>query len=149
MTISLKVVSTAVALVICVGVTAAIGASVNSHSAIAIVHAGAYKPTISPTQAEPVQGVDEKEHSGEAKLSAAISAAEARAAAVAAHSGSTAGPAELEDEDGAAVFGIEVTAADGKKFDVKVDAKSGRVVKSDPANDNGEGKDGDEGENED
>lgn len=36
---------------------------------------------------------------------------------------------ELEDEDGTIVYGIEFTEANGKEVDVKVDAKTGEVVK--------------------
>ena len=36
---------------------------------------------------------------------------------------------ELEDEDGTAVYGVEVQAKDGSKQDVKVDAQTGKIVK--------------------
>lgn len=36
---------------------------------------------------------------------------------------------ELEDEDGTVVYGVEVTDDQGKKHDVKVDAKTGKVLK--------------------
>jgi uncharacterized membrane protein YkoI len=38
---------------------------------------------------------------------------------------------ELEDENGVVVYGVEITDATGKTFDVKVDAASGVVTKSD------------------
>jgi uncharacterized membrane protein YkoI len=36
---------------------------------------------------------------------------------------------ELEDEDGTIVYGVEVIAKDGTQHDVKIDAKTGKVVK--------------------
>ena len=38
---------------------------------------------------------------------------------------------ELEDEDGTIVYGVEIVDAEGLKHDVKVDAKTGKVVKVD------------------
>jgi uncharacterized membrane protein YkoI len=38
---------------------------------------------------------------------------------------------ELEDENGVVVYGVEIADATGKTFDVKVDAASGVVTKSD------------------
>ncbi|MFT4413407.1 PepSY domain-containing protein [Bacillus sp. UMB0728] len=38
---------------------------------------------------------------------------------------------ELEDEDGTVVYGVEITDDQGKKHDVKVDAKTGKVLKVD------------------
>ena len=63
---------------------------------------------------------------------AAISPAQAAAAALAAYpSGKVVGTPELEDEDGVAVYGVHVTAANGVRYDVKVDATTARVLKSD------------------
>lgn len=36
---------------------------------------------------------------------------------------------ELEDEDGTVVYGVEITDNQGKKHDVKIDAKTGKVLK--------------------
>lgn len=36
---------------------------------------------------------------------------------------------ELENENGKAVYGVSVTASDGKKYDVKVDGKDGSILK--------------------
>ncbi|SDN80980.1 PepSY domain-containing protein [Bacillus sp. OK048] len=43
---------------------------------------------------------------------------------------------ELEDEDGTVVYGVEVTDDQGKKHDVKVDAKTGKVLKVDVDDEN-------------
>lgn len=43
---------------------------------------------------------------------------------------------ELEDEDGTVVFGVEITDDQGKKHDVKVDAKTGKVLKVDVDDEN-------------
>jgi len=57
-----------------------------------------------------------------------LDATQASAAATGAVPG-TAGTPELEDEDGTAVWGVEVTKADGSNVDVKVDANTGTVLK--------------------
>lgn len=84
---------------------------------------------------------DSEDHDG--LLTAAITPEQAKAAAVAAQPG-MAGKAELEDENGVTVYAVEVTAADGAKYDVKVDANTGRVLKSEPGgadeDRNGEGE---------
>jgi uncharacterized membrane protein YkoI len=46
---------------------------------------------------------------------------------------------ELEDEDGRVVYGFEIRDANGKVFDVKIDAKTGAFVKA-SADDGGEEK---------
>ena len=56
-------------------------------------------------------------------LSQAVGAAEAQAAG-------RATKAELESENGAVVFNVEVVAADNKVFDVKVNAVDGKVLSS-------------------
>ncbi|RDW17683.1 PepSY domain-containing protein [Oceanobacillus chungangensis] len=55
----------------------------------------------------------------------------------------TVGDVELEDENGTVVYSIEVTAEDGTKQEVKVDATSGEVVKVEH-NDDEENDDGNE-----
>jgi uncharacterized membrane protein YkoI len=49
---------------------------------------------------------------------------------------------ELEDEDGVVVYGVHVVTKDGKSYDVKVNAKTEKVVKaeSDDENDNDQEK---------
>jgi hypothetical protein len=57
---------------------------------------------------------------------------QAKAAALAAVPG-TAGAAQLENENGYVVYGVEVTGADGKIVDVKVDAGNGTVLAQEAA----------------
>jgi uncharacterized membrane protein YkoI len=53
---------------------------------------------------------------------------------------------ELEDENGVVVYGVHIVDANGKGFDVKVDAKTGKVAKADQDdNDGNEGSEGSEG----
>lgn len=97
-------------------------------------------------------GKDGEEKDGKEKddapLTAKITSEAAKAAALTVQPGA-AGKTELEDENGTTVYGIAITAADGKKYDVKVDANTGKVLKSE-ADDENEGKDGeDDGEKED
>jgi hypothetical protein len=62
---------------------------------------------------------------------AKISAQQATQAALAKYPGGTVvGAAQLEDENGNVVYGVEVKAADGKTYDVKVDAGNGKVLSS-------------------
>ncbi len=56
-------------------------------------------------------------------LSQAVSAAES-------HAPGKATKAELEGENGASVYNVEVVASNNKVFDVKVDAADGRVLSS-------------------
>ncbi|MDC3417158.1 PepSY domain-containing protein [Aquibacillus salsiterrae] len=61
----------------------------------------------------------------------------------------TAGDTELENEDGTVVYGVEVTDDQGEKQDVKVDAKTGKVVKVDKDDEDEEnGEDEQESDNE-
>jgi uncharacterized membrane protein YkoI len=56
--------------------------------------------------------------------------------------------AELEDENGVVVYGVQIVDANGKGFDVKVDAKTGKVTKADQddnGGNDGEVNDGSEG----
>jgi uncharacterized membrane protein YkoI len=43
---------------------------------------------------------------------------------------------ELEDENGVVVYGVEIVDANGKSFDVKVDAATGNVTKADSGDNN-------------
>ena len=62
------------------------------------------------------------------KLKAKITEEQAKAAALAAKPGKVT-EVELEKEDGVVVYGVDVTAEDGKLFDVTVDANTGKVLK--------------------
>lgn len=74
----------------------------------------------------------EDNEADESNLTAALTPAQAVSAALAAYPGGIAtGKPELEDENGTAVYGVEVKTADGKKLDVKVDANSGSILKAD------------------
>lgn len=65
---------------------------------------------------------------------ATVTADEATAAALSAIPG-TAGSAELENENGYVVYGVEITATDGTVTDVKVDAGNGTVLAQDTDSD--------------
>ena len=63
------------------------------------------------------------------------------------HTGGTAFSVELENEDGYLVYGVHVEKDDGSKYDVKVDAGTGEVLKvdsDDDDDDDEEEKDDDE-----
>jgi uncharacterized membrane protein YkoI len=79
-------------------------------------------------KAEAPEAVDPNE---QAKLqkAATITKDQATAAALAQVSG-TVKSVELEDENGTVVYGVSVLGADGKGYDVKVDAATGKVLKS-------------------
>lgn len=70
---------------------------------------------------------------------ATTTAQEATDAALAAVPG-TAGPAQLEDENGYVVYGVQVAQTDGTDVDVKVDAGNGTVL-SQQADDDAETND--------
>ena len=55
---------------------------------------------------------------------------------------------ELEDEDGIIVYGVEVVDAKGQSHDVKIDAKTGKVLKVEVDSDN-DNKADDENDNDD
>lgn len=67
----------------------------------------------------------------------------ARATALRAYPGTLTG-SELENEDGRAVYGIHITASNGRKLDVKVDGTTGRILRAEP--DDGEQNDGPDSE---
>ena len=87
---------------------------------------------------KPVKQEVQNEQQESAKLAklAKITEAESKAIALKQVPG-TVTDVELEDEDGTAVYGVEVQAKDGSKQDVKVNAQTGKIVKVD---------NGDEGE---
>jgi uncharacterized membrane protein YkoI len=72
---------------------------------------------------------DDAETNDDGNLKAAITPAQATAAAQAAYPGGTITKSpELEDEDGVTIYGVAVTAG-GKKYDVKVNGSTGKVLK--------------------
>jgi uncharacterized membrane protein YkoI len=80
-------------------------------------------------KAEAPEAVDPNE---QAKLqkAATLTQDQASAAALAQVKG-TVKSVELEDENGTVVYGVQVLGADGKGYDVKVDAATGKVLKAD------------------
>lgn len=84
-----------------------------------------------------VEVTDEQEQQQLAK-EATITKEEAISAALKEVPG-TAGDTELEDEDNTVVYGVEVTDDQGKKQDVKVDAKTGKVLKVEADGENEKG----------
>ena len=91
---------------------------------------------------KPVKQEVQNEQQESAKLAklAKITEAESKAIALKQVPG-TVTDVELEDEDGTAVFGVEVQAKDGSKQDVKVNAQTGKIVK---VNNGDEGEKGQE-----
>ncbi|QCJ44254.1 hypothetical protein FAY30_21385 [Bacillus sp. S3] len=85
------------------------------------------------------QAKEEKQDPNEqAKLQkeAAITGEQATTTVLQKYTDGTVKEVELEDEDGTVVYGVHVTAKDGKSYDVKVDAKTGKITKAeDDSND--------------
>ncbi len=78
------------------------------------------------------------------KLKAKITEAQAKEAALKAKPGKVT-EVELEKEDGVVVYSVDITATDGKMFDVAVNANTGKVLKveaEDPNEKDDEDKDG-------
>jgi uncharacterized membrane protein YkoI len=96
----------------------------------------ASEPADKADKAETPEAVDPNE---QAKLqkAATITQDQASAAALASVKG-TVKSVELEDENGTVVYGVSVLGADGKGYDVKVDAATGKVLKSEADDQEGE-----------
>ncbi|MEV8360071.1 PepSY domain-containing protein [Microbacterium sp. NPDC076895] len=92
--------------------------------------------TEGPEGAEGAEGADDSAADAAESTAleglATVTPEEATAAALKAVPG-TAATAQLENENGFVVYGIEVTAADGTVIDVKVDAGDGSVLAQDAA----------------
>lgn len=71
---------------------------------------------------------DEAAEAAALQAQATITLEQAKQAALAQFPGGSVLDAELEDENGAVVYGVEVRDAKGAEHDVKVDAKTGAVV---------------------
>lgn len=84
---------------------------------------------------------DEQDADEDANLTAEITPEQAESAALSVHPG-TATKVELENEDGKAVYGVCIDAEDGNKYDVKVDANSGEVLKSESADEDDDTNEG-------
>ncbi|MFJ5712923.1 PepSY domain-containing protein [Neobacillus sp. NPDC093127] len=89
------------------------------------------KPAAAVSQQEKAK--EEKQDPNEqAKLQkeAAITGEQATNTVLQKYTDGTVKEVELEDEDGTVVYGVHVVSKDGKSFDVKVDAKTGKITKS-------------------
>lgn len=76
------------------------------------------------------EGEDEDDDDDDGNLTVTLTAEEAAIIANLEVPGKI-GHVELENEDGVAVYGVEILATDGSKHDVKVDANNGKVLKND------------------
>ncbi|MGE8079829.1 PepSY domain-containing protein [Peribacillus loiseleuriae] len=106
------------------------------------VHAIQPEKSIQPTSTvnQEETATEEKQDSNEqAKLQkeASITQDEATKTVLAQYQGGTIKQVELEDEDGSVVYGVDVVSKDGKSYDVKVDAKTGKITKAEDDNENG------------
>lgn len=81
-----------------------------------------------------------------ANTKTAISEEQAKQAALDAVKGGTFVSIEIEDEDGVIVYGVEIQAGTTTN-DVKVDANTGTILKTDQGNDSTEKKDAEESTN--
>ena len=153
MTKRFNILSLSVALCVVVAASAAYALSSMTGATTIPTHTAVSKTV--PVSSKTVYMVSKQDGDGEEKddvndtpdpTSAKLTPAEAASAALAAYPGGTVtGTPALEDEDGVAVYEVHITAVDGKKYDVKVDANTGKILKSE-ADDN-EDKDGDGGPN--
>jgi hypothetical protein len=103
------------------------GGAVGAH---AIQTTNTIQPTATVNQEDKAEKQDPNE---QAKLQkeATITQDEATKTVLEQYQGGTINQVELEDEDGSVVYGFDVVSKDGKNFDVKVDAKTGKIAKAD------------------
>ncbi|MBC8134487.1 MAG: PepSY domain-containing protein [Fibrella sp.] len=80
---------------------------------------------------------DEKEEVDEAPVAAKITPDEAKVVALVAQPG-TVTKVELENEDGKPVYGVDITAKGGTKFEVEVSGDTGKVIRSEADDDEAE-----------
>ncbi|MFJ5624187.1 PepSY domain-containing protein [Peribacillus loiseleuriae] len=101
------------------------------------VHAIQPTSTVSHEDTEIAEKQDLNE---QAKLQkeASITQDEATKTVLDQYQGGTVKQVELEDEDGSVIYGVDVVSKDGKNYDVKVDAKTGKITKSENDNENGD-----------
>jgi uncharacterized membrane protein YkoI len=109
-----------------------------------------YESSITAPQDE---GLSEADQAAALEALATITPAQARDAALAAVPG-TAGSVELDNENGAVVYSVEITDSSGSIIDVKVDAGDGTILNqqashSDEASDQPDGPDNDNSDNSD
>lgn len=92
------------------------------------MEAGLRPPTIKPAAYQEDGGEEGGEDGDDGNLTAKISPQQAADSAVKAQPGAVT-KVELENENGKAVYGVRITASDGKRYDVKVDGDTGKVLK--------------------
>ena len=106
-------------------------------TAATIVNAQSSSPTkwISAWESQekadsPKEIAEEKEETTKLAPLAKISESQAKSIAQKAYTGNgQLTESQLEDENGAIVYGVEFTEADGSEVDIKVDAKTGKILK--------------------
>lgn len=108
----------------------------------------AQSPGPSPTAPAHVAGQDHEEQSEAAEAQALQSQAkitpdQAKAAALAQFPGASVQKVELDNENGTVVYSVQLTDSSGKGWDVKVDAGTGMVLRSEA--DGPEGAEHDDG----
>lgn len=88
-------------------------------------------PASSPSGAQQEQsGANEQGESADLAAQAKITADQAKAAALAQFPGASVGKVDLDNENGAVVYSIQLTDLAGKAQDVKVDAATAKVVQT-------------------
>jgi uncharacterized membrane protein YkoI len=87
------------------------------------------------TEAKKVPEVADPNEQANLQKAAKITQQQASDAALKQVSG-TVKKVELEDENGVVVYGVQIVDANGKSFDVKVDAATGNVTKADSGDNN-------------
>ena len=85
--------------------------------------------------AKTVQSEENSQSDAAVVKQAKLTKAESESIAVKAVPGTVKG-SELENENGNAVYGVQIVDKSGKKQDVKVDAKTGKVLKTEADNEN-------------
>lgn len=129
------------------GRTIAAPHAASGHPAAQLLKAGNDHEEKEGDEADEKEG-EEKEDGDEdeaPKVKADITPQAAQAAALKARPGKV-GEVELESEQGKAVYSIDITAADGQKYEVTVDGHDGRVLSNavDKEDDEHEGDDKDD-----
>ncbi|OIK08658.1 hypothetical protein BIV60_25615 [Bacillus sp. MUM 116] len=90
--------------------------------------------SINKDKTAPVEEQDSKEQA-QLQKEASITPAQATKTVLDQYQGGKVKHVELEGEDGFAEYGVEVTSKDGKRFDVTIDAKTGKILKEENEND--------------
>lgn len=112
----------------------AIGGTLTSFASTTLKSTEATKPEVTVNEAQATAETDQKNESNDPELTAlntvtAITEEQAKQLALTSIKDGIIKRIELEDEDGVIVYGIEVQSGD-KIYDVKVDANTGAILKS-------------------